>query len=422
MNDLRKNHSSKKIEYTIGFILMAIYIFTSYVAVDITISSNVNTICLYLFVGWGLLIALLYGMKSGIPKYNVWCAIFMVASIFCMAYSREFKILSGHFYVMIVNFLLTYFIFVFVKKEKDFYRLAWIYSLSSFAMVMMLQFTGNLVGSSEERLGGEIVGNANTFAFMIMFAVFLQLWLLVYNSNGWLQKLLLSTMLLYNMYALALSAGRKFFLLPFVFMYLLLILKVNKKGKRNVVLYTIISAIIAVVAFNMVMKIPVLYEAIGTRLESTIDKKNNDSEAYYSSKIREEMREDAMEQWEEKPIFGYGFDSYKYRAREIVGHFYYSHCNYAEMLYNGGIVYFCVYYLIYILIFREWFLKKNVNPKYRTFALGIAIVFFVLDYGAVTYSATPVQIALCLALKVLTFEPKNFNQEDKTNGEVENIN
>lgn len=402
---------------------MSIYVFTSYVAVDITISSKINTIFLYLFVVWGMLTALLYGMKSSIPKYNVWYAVFLIVSLFNMAYSPEFSILKGHFYLLIINFLLTYFIFMFVKNEEDFKKIAWVYSFSSFAMVLMLQFTGNLVGSSEERLGGEVVGNANTFAFMIMFAVFLQIWLLIYNSNGWIQKLLLSTMILYNMYALALSAGRKYFLLPFLFIFILMILKVNKKGKRNIILYSVISVIIAVVAFNMVMKIPVLYNSIGTRLESTVDETDKTSEAYYSTKNREEMREDAIEQWKGKPIFGYGFDSYKYRAREISGHFHYSHCNYTEMLYNGGVVYFGAYYWIYILILKEYFKKKNVDQKYRLFALATAIVYFVLDYGAVTYSVTIVQIALCLALKAMTFEPEENIQGDETeNGKVKNIN
>ena len=74
------------------------------------------------------------------------------------------------------------------------------------------------------------------------------------------------------------------------------------------------------------------------------------------------------------------------------------------MLYNGGIIYFGVYYSIYFLILKQYFKKKKVNEKYRSFALAAALVFFVLDYGAVTYSVAAVQISLCLALKALTFE------------------
>ena len=48
-----------------------------------------------------------------------------------------------------------------------------------------------------------------------------------------------------------------------------------------------------------------------------------------------------------------------------------------------------------------------MNEKYRSFALATAMVFFVLDYGAVTYSVAVVQISLCLALKALAFEDDN---------------
>lgn len=416
-----KKGEQKKIEYKIGIFLLFLYIFTSYVAVDIIVPSLVNTIFLYVFLGWGLLVTLIHGINDKLPIYTCWYAIFMIVSFICMLYSPSVAILTGEFYLMIVSFLLTYLIQLFIKTEQDFKKLAWFYSISSLAMILMLQFTGNLSGSAEERLGGELVGNANTFAFIIMFAVLLQLWLLIYNSKGLLLKIVLFSMVIYNMYALALSAGRKFFLLPFGFVYLLLILKVNKKGKRNFILYTIICAIIAVVAFNMVMKIPILYESIGTRLESTMDKTDRTSDTYYSTMTREKMRNDAIEQWWRKPIFGYGFDSYKYRAREIIGHFYYSHCNFTEMLYNGGIIYFGVYYSIYFLILKQYFKKKKVNEKYRSFALAAALVFFVLDYGAVTYSVAAVQISLCLALKALTFEDAENLIGGVENEQIKNI-
>ena len=267
----------------------------------------------------------------------------------------------------------------------------------------MLQFTGNLVGTAEERLGGELLDNTNNFAAVIMIATMLELWLLVYSSKTPLKKILLLVMVLYNMYALALAAGRKFFVLPFVFLYILLICKKNRKGKRNVITYTIVAAIMAVTVFNLVMKVPVLYDAIGTRLEASIDENDKESEAYWSSKIREEMRVDSFEQWKEKPFSGYGFDSYKYRAREVVGSFHYSHCNYTELLYNGGIIYFLVYYWIFYKIIRECFKRKYLPEKYRAFSLALVICMLIFDYGAVSYSIASIQIIVALAMKTMIF-------------------
>ena len=245
----------KKIEYKIGLFLIFFYILTSYVAVDILVPSKVNTLFLYAFLGWGAFVTLIYGIKEKLSIYTIWYGLFMSFSLLFMINSPAFEILSGEFYLMIVAFLLTFFIQTFIRSEKELLKVCWFYGIGSFALVMMLLFTGNLVGGSDaDRLGQELMGNANTFAFMIMFAVFLELFLLIYISESKYQRILLIFMVLFNMYALALSAGRKFFILPFVFAYLLLILKINKRGKRNFILYTVLSIIVVITVFNMIMK------------------------------------------------------------------------------------------------------------------------------------------------------------------------
>lgn len=405
MHDLKKNHSSKKIEYTIGFVLMAIYIFTSYVAVDITLSSKTNTFFLYLFVAWGALVTLMHGVREKLSTYTIYYAFFMIISLLSMGYSQEFNILSGQFYLMIVAFLLTFLFQVFIINEKNFVWMCWIYAIASLSLVIMLQATGNLVGGSdEERLGQELMGNANIFATLIMVAVLYELWLIIYGTKKWYGKIILIIMVIYNMYALALSAGRKYVVIPFVFLYMLLVCKRNKKGKRNIVIYTLILVLLIIGAYNLMMKNPVLYESIGVRMEQLVEGQEDESKLDNSVRIREIMRHDAIEQWWEKPLFGYGFDSYKYRANEVVKHFYYSHCNYTEMLYNGGIIMFLVYYWIYYKIISDFFKKKKSPEKYRAFAIATAISFLLLDYGAITYTAAIVHIMLALSLKLMDFD------------------
>ena len=283
----------------------------------------------------------------------------------------------------------------------------------------MLQVTGNLEGTEGERLGQELVGNANIFATVIMVAVLYELWLLVYGTKKWFIKLALIAMVIYNMYALALSAGRKYVVIPFMFLYILLICKTNKKGKRNVILYTLLTVILVVCAYNLMMNNEILYESVGVRMEQMIEGGNDEGELDSSSKVREIMRNDAIEQWWEKPIFGYGFDSYKYRANIVVKHFFYSHCNYTEMLYNGGIIMFVAYYWIYYKIIAEFFRKKNAPEKFRAFAIATAISILALDYGAITYSAAVIHIMLMLSLKFLDL--KNDEENLITDKITENI-
>ena len=299
-----KHGSSNKIEYKIGFVLMALYIFSAYVAVDITISASVNTFFLYAFLGWGTLVALMHGIMKKLSTHTIYYAGFMVVSLLSMGYSPEFNIFSGQFYLMIVAFLMTFLFNIFIRKEKDFVYLSWFYAISSFALVIMLQVTGNLEGTEGERLGQELVGNANIFATIIMVAVLYELWLLVYGTKKWFIKLALIAMVIYNMYALALSAGRKYVVIPFMFLYILLICKTNKKGKRNVILYTLLTVILVVCSYNLMMNNEILYESVGVRMEQMIEGGNDEGELDSSSKVREIMRNDAIEQWWEKPILG----------------------------------------------------------------------------------------------------------------------
>ncbi|MBE7053782.1 MAG: hypothetical protein E7391_05840 [Ruminococcaceae bacterium] len=416
-----ENSSSKKIEYKIGLFLIFLYIFVSYVAVDILIPTKVTSVFLYAFLAWGVLVVLMKCMNEPLPTYTLWYATFMTISFLTMGYSKEFNILSGEFYLMIISFLLTFLFQIFIRDEKDFKRLCWFYAVSSLSLVLMLQFTGNLVGDASNRLGQDLMGNANNFAMLIMIAVFYELWLFVHGTKTLYAKIILVTMIVYNMYALGLSAGRKFILMPFVFLYVLLLCKTNKKGKQNIIIYTLVFVLIVVGAYNIMMTNEVLYEAVGVRMESFIEGQQDESKLDNSSKIRDVMRSDAIEQWWERPFLGYGFDSYKFRAKNVVGETFYSHCNYTEMLYNGGIVMFIAYYWIYAIVLKEYKKRKSKSGKFCAFALASAISFFIFDYGAVSYSIAQLQIVLCLALKTMSFETNDDIQEEELNNEqIEN--
>ena len=122
-----------------------------------------------------------------------------------------------------------------------------------------------------------------------------------------------------------------------------------------------------------------------------------------SAEIRETIRNLAFDKWMEHPLFGYGFDSFKYLADKVVGHFYYSHCNYTELLYSGGIVYFLLFYWIYYKILRNAFCNKKIPVEYKAFSVATAVSLFVFDYGAVTYNSTSTLIMLMMAYTASNF-------------------
>lgn len=404
---------------SIGLVLMCVYIFLCYNATDLIIPSSMNSLSLVLFVAFGVFAFVLSAkhVKVTIPVYSVWYAAFMLASLVGMIYSTEKRLLSGEYYLMIVSFVITFFFQFFIRTEKAFSMLCWSHAIASAVLVLTLIFTDNMIADSSNRLGGELMGNANTFACMIMIAVMYMLWLLVYEEHGLIMKLLLFLLIILDYYALTLSAGRKFFVLPFIFLYILLWFKTDKTGRRHIVKYTFWILALGMVAAYLIMTVPLFYETIGYRMESLIMGMLGIREHGSSAAIRELMREIALEKWLDSPLWGHGFDSFKYYCVTVTGYLFYSHCNYTELLYNGGILYFFIYYWLFWRIIEEALLLKTGLMKYRAFAVGVMISFLVFDYGAVSYSIATIQIMYAMALRGLHMGINAENAAPELNGE-----
>ena len=388
----------------IGKRILCIYIFMCYNALDIIIPSVANTILLYCFLGYGLLMGI-FNEKKGkirITKYNQWYALFMIISVITMLYSPDgINIFVGKFYQMIVIFMITFFAQFYIRVKKDLIDLAWAFSVSSFVLISTLLLTGRLIGTVENRLGSDLMGNANTFAYMIMIAVFFQGWLVLHVEEKVCKKTILYIMLIFNMLALALSAGRKFFIIPFIYIYILLLLKKDRRGKIHFVKYTIICLVLIVGIYNLIMSVPILYDAIGYRMEVMFDTMNGGKISNGNSiSVRHAMKSLAIQGWLESPIWGYGFDSFKYLALEKLGELWYSHCNYVELLYNGGVLYFISYYYIYIYMIVVLLKKKTINNEYKAFMISSMISLLVFDYVSVSYEITFIQLIIALIVYI----------------------
>ncbi len=397
-------------------ILMCTYLFLSYVAVNVWLSYIWVSISLYAFLGIGALyvfISVLTTKKFKITVYSWWYLAFIAISIFSMIYSPTEDLFSGIFYRMIISFVLTYLYGLLINSKTRFRIFAWTIVLGSLLLDVMLIMEGKFTGDAGERLGQEVMGNANAFARMIMTAVLMGAWLLFCDSaknsyknellnKCWLiLKIILIVSILLNMYAIAMAASRSYFVIPFIFIYILIVY--NKKSYK-VLIYSLIFMAVIVFVYNSIMNVPELYNAIGIRFEKMIDGLLGTGIADKSTTMRNKMREVAFLKWLEKPIFGYGFDSFKYWVLEAVGDFYYSHCNYTELLYSGGIITFVIYYWIYYRLFKQVINAKNAPVKYKAFAVALIIAFLVFDYASIMYDAAISQVMLVLAYRGLGFK------------------
>ena len=395
----------------IGVFLFCIYIFASFLGNDVVFPSEIGTYSLFLFLGYSIFF-IAHKKILKITLIEKWTLLFMCFSLISMFYSPEKSILNGTYYFLIVNVILVLLLSQYDFTMKTIEKISWTYALSSATLIIMLIATGNIVDSSAiGHLGYELFGNANILATMLMISMLYTMWLLVYANNSLSRKCILFIVLVLGYYGMFLTGGRKYIVIPVVFLYILFLFKQDRAGRQHFIKYTFIIVAVAVSIYFLIMKIPMFYDIIGVRMEGVLAFVTGDvSSADSSSIIRGRMIQIGLDKWMQSPIWGYGFDSFKYYNQIVTGRFYYSHNNFVELLYNEGIIGFVLYYWYYIrVIMIAWKRKAVIPQKTRAFVISAVLSMLVYEYGAINYTSTSTMILLCLISIMLGINDNSEN-------------
>lgn len=166
--------------------------------------------------------------------------------------------------------------------------------------------------------------------------------------------------------------------------------------KRILITFGIIVAL-----YIAIMRVPSLYNIIGNRMERLFSFVSTGTAGELSIGWRQQMIEYGKELFRRHPIFGVGIDTFRY-FYGIEGtttfHSTYSHNNYIEVLADGGIVGFIIYYSIYFFGLRK--VLKNRSGINMCFVL-VLLVMLVGDCSTVSYQTLGCQMALCLSVVIL---------------------
>lgn len=408
LNEGASNRRMVLSERSVGVALFCFYIFISSLANDMVLPSSIGSLTLYLFLGYSVLYILL-NKKLKINRIIKWMLVFIAFCVFTMLYSPEKGFLSNsEFYLLIVNFILILFLSQYDININDIKKISWANILSGGVLIFILFARGNLTGfSTSNRFGQDLFGNSNILANLLMKSALYAIWLLVYSENKIIHKMVLTLCLVASYYGMFLSGGRKFIIIPAIFLYILLFFKRDSHGRKHLVKYTGVVVAIVIAVYYLIMNVPAFYAVIGERMESLFSFiRTGHSISGKSAEIRATMIEIGFNKWMDSPIWGYGFDSFKYYNRLMTGHFYYSHNNYIELLYDLGIIGFAIYYWFYWKLFYvAWKGKNSYTPEIRAFVIGIVFSMLVFEYGAVNYTVTSTQIMLFFAYTLLK-EPR----------------
>lgn len=164
-------------------------------------------------------------------------------------------------------------------------------------------------------------------------------------------------------------------------------------------------AAVAVVVYVLVMNVEVLYNALGSRIESLLQYLSGEDDADGSARTRMEMLAFAYRMFEDKPLAGYGLNTFRYFS----GYGAYAHNNYMELLANIGLAGFSIYYLPILIYFTMAIKLWKNKVRESVVPLCILLVFIFNDFFTVSYFTMVSHLFLAPAVGMvynLTYSPR----------------
>lgn len=290
-----------------------------------------------------------------------------------------------------------------IKTEKDYKWVfqSFLWSLIYMSVLLIIRTPINEWGT--ERVGGVMALNSNDIGLRTSVAVILSLCFAKEKKYFYIVAVVFAIIAL-------LSGSRKAFIMIVLEVGLFFLGK--DKGWKTLV--NVILAIIGVgILFYVVFNVPIFYDVLGKRLESTF----NDMlgmQTYniygqlvrdYSGNERAQFRNLAMAYFLERPICGLGGNGFVTQMR-IIGfkHVAYSHCNYTELLCTLGVCGFVLYYGLpfkrILQGIRVCWKRKNEDRLFSAVTI-IGIVFLIIDYYYVSYYSVFTLIVLSLTISYI---------------------
>ncbi len=277
-----------------------------------------------------------------------------------------------------LNLIMVYAIAQYVLWKKDLRSFLSLVEWGIFLVaVIVLVMSGGSVG--EGRLGGETEMNANTLAMLVVSGMILCAYMI--NTGAPRGRYIFKIM--FYVAIVLLTGSRKGLI-----MILLAVIIINAiHGRRQIVKNIIITAGVGFILYFLAMNVSFFYDIIGHRLEELIHMAFGDKTQDTSLINRQELIEIGWDYIKKRPWTGYGYDCFKLVSgieSNTSSYFLYSHNNYIELLFGGGIIALSLYYLpILFLIFDM--LKLLKKEPCMTYLLAILLTRLSVEYAVVSY-------------------------------------
>lgn len=244
-----------------------------------------------------------------------------------------------------------------------------------------------------ERMGGSLA-NENTFGLVFAYALVSGVYIYFYR---WQNILILVGCIPHLVFSL--SSGSKKAIIAIV-AGVIAILWI-KFGIKRLYKFLLIS-IAAIAALYFILNLPI-FATMQKRLFSFLEGGTN-----FSDSVRKNMRETGMALFWSSPLLGHGLNAFE----AISGFNVYSHCNFTELLANGGIIGFVLYYSIFGYLFVRLLPFAGGKRGSAVMLLVLNGLRVLLDYGMVSYTVKSVWILIGVTLSGICLLRKERTEND----------
>lgn len=257
-----------------------------------------------------------------------------------------------------------------------------------------------LVLSQGERLAGDFA-NINSIAMLSAIG-------LVVVCYQWLYEGFSLTFLLAvpSIVIVAASGSRKALVLAFIGILLIILLRFSTKNILSNALKIIAVVIGALLVFRLISELS-MFSGIMDRMDGLFALITGEGDVDSSAYKRDMFMRIAFSQILENPVLGIGMDNAKYVIGEQAGVVVYSHNNFAELICNGGIVGFLIYYSMHIYYLRNLIKYRYLGGSITKLCIALAIVMLIMDWGMISYYSK----AQYFYLMIFFLQVKNIKRE-----------
>lgn len=296
------------------------------------------------------------------------------------------------------------FIMLFISnRDYELNTILFIYSLVQFidSIILLPNIDYSTIsGRRGHHIVGGIEWSTNMTSGMFSIAIFLLFFLLLQESQIKYKAILLSMMFPLGL-DIVLMGSRQGFIVAIGSCILLLLLKNWKGGlnQKNIIGIVLLMIVVLVLCWA-ILNNEILYNTIGYRLRRVGDTNESDLG-------RIEMIVKGFELFLEKPILGYGSNTFYYSSNHMGG---YAHNNFVELLADTGIVGFVTFHWAYILMFCRIHLIKDRLIKSMAWSCILISLFF--EMIIVTFPLFHYQFLLWVAY-VLIYKRQNSEMADR---------